>query len=82
MVQHEAAYPLATRLAAPVIPADRRQAIIAKIEPEIDIAGTKYVAVVAQMRALPLNDFGDVVASIEHERHEILGAIDFLISGY
>ena len=82
VLQHAVGNPLQTRLAAPLIPVERRSSVMEKVEPLVDVAGVAYVAVVSQLRALPLSDFGEVVGSAETSYYALQGAIDFLINGY
>lgn len=82
VLQHAVANVLETRLAAPMIPADRRKRLIEKIEPTIEVDGIPHVAVVSQLRALPVSDFGDVRATATHESQALVNALDFLVTGY
>lgn len=82
VIQHAAGNVLETRLAVPLMPAARRQRLMEKIEPVIAVDGVEHTAVVAQIRALPLADFGKVVASAASDHYALQNALDFLVAGY
>lgn len=81
-LQHAAANVLETRLAVPLIPAKRRRGLIDKVEPLLSVDGEPYVAVVSQIRAIPLTDFGEVRASAKAQDQALTNALDFLVTGY
>jgi hypothetical protein len=81
-LQHAVANELETRLAVPLIPAERRKRLMAKIEPVIRVEGAPYVAVVSQVRAVPLADFGDVLTNAQSDDRAFIDALDFLVTGY
>lgn len=81
-IQHAVANVLETRLAVPLIPAKRRQGLMGKVEPLVSVDGEPYVAMVSQMRAIPLADFGEVRASAKDQDQALTNALDFLVTGY
>ncbi|MBX3509427.1 MAG: CcdB family protein [Parvibaculum sp.] len=73
---------LNTRLVAPLAPARLYQGVIPRLNPVIEIAGEPHVILTHHMAALPARLLAaPPVASAEAHRHDIIAAVDFLVSG-
>jgi toxin CcdB len=54
---------------------------IKSLTPLVDMDGQKYLMLVPQLAGISLNDLGPEVASVARHRNEIIGAVDFLVTG-
>jgi toxin CcdB len=54
---------------------------IKNLTPVLDVDGQKFIMLVPQLAGISLEDLGPEVASAAQYRNEILGALDFLITG-
>jgi toxin CcdB len=72
---------LATRVVAPLIPADRYGPRLDWLNPTVHIGEIEYVVSIAELAGVPASIIGDPVASAESKRHEVISALDFLFTG-
>ena len=73
---------LRTRVVVPLV---KRTAVgrkpIKNLTPVLDVDGQKFVMLVPQLAGISLSDLGPEVASVAQYRNDIIGALDFLITG-
>jgi len=72
---------LATRVVAPLIPADRYGPRLDWLNPTVRIGDMEYVVSMAELAGVPASVIGDTVASASRKRDEVLSALDFLFTG-
>lgn len=72
---------LATRVVAPLVPAAAFGPPAARLNPVFRIGSRNYVMDTALLAGVPANILGDRAASLADRSAEILGALDFLVSG-
>jgi len=72
---------LGTRLVAPLVAAAHFGPAATRLNPEFRIGNRKYVMDTALMAGVPRNLLGEKAASLAERSVEILGAVDFLVSG-
>ena len=82
-VQADVMETLPTRLVCPLrrredSPSDP----IERVHLPVTIDDVEYVVFVTELTAIPSSVLGGVVASLKHRRHEIVAAIDLLITGF
>lgn len=80
-VQADLLSDLATRIVVPLIPATQFGAPLQRLNPVFRIGKRNYVMATAEMAAISRKDIGVRVESLRTHSHDILNAIDFLISG-
>lgn len=80
-VQSDLIEPLATTVVVPLIPAVHFSPI-SHLNPRFEIEGTEVVMSTAEIAGVPKSAIGEWVCSLEDRRSEIVGALDFLISGF
>ncbi|GAK25772.1 CcdB family protein [Serratia liquefaciens] len=82
-VQSDLIDALSTRLVIPLYPmAKVRTPISARLCPEIEVNGERYLAMTHEMASIRLSQIGDIAGSANEQRNQIKGAIDFLIDGF
>ena len=72
---------LGTRLVAPLVPAAEFGPAATRLNPGIRIGNRNFVMDTALMAGVPSKLLGDKVVSLADRSAEILGAVDFLVSG-
>ena len=72
---------LETRVVAPLIPADRYGPRLDWLNPTVRVGKIEYVVSMAELAGVPAFIIGDPVDSAESKRHEVISALDFLITG-
>jgi toxin CcdB len=76
---------LATRVVIP-LRSRRSQGLqlrpIARLIPEVEVAGKKYLVMTPEMASIPSGELGGIVADLSASRAEILGSIDLLLTGF
>jgi toxin CcdB len=72
---------LATRVVAPLIPAERHGPKLDWLNPTMRIGKTEYVVSVPELAGVPASLTGRRVASAASQRHEVISALDFLFTG-
>jgi len=73
---------LATRLVVPLVAASDFGTPIERLNPVLRIGNRSYVMATAEMAAVPRKSIGEKAATLEAQSAVILGAVDFLISGF
>lgn len=73
---------IGTRLVAPLVRQPLFGARLSHINPEFEIAGEPVVMSAGDLAAVSVRELREHVADLSHARGAILGAIDFLITGY
>jgi toxin CcdB len=74
---------LNTRLVIPLSPVGSfNNQLIKNVNISIRIQNKDYILLTQQMAAIPEHMLGDEVVCCEEQRHDILGCIDFLITGF
>jgi len=72
---------LGTRLVAPLVPAAEFGPAASRLNPVFRIGNRKLVMDTALMAGVPRSLLGEKVASLADSSTDILGAVDFLVSG-
>ena len=72
---------LGTRLVAPLAPAARFGPPASRLNPVLRIGSRNFVMDTALVAGVPANQLGDRVASLGERSADLLGALDFLVSG-
>jgi len=72
---------LDTRLVAPLVPAAEFGPVATRMNPEFRIGNRKFVMDTALMAGVPCKLLGEKVVSLADRSADILGAVDFLLSG-
>lgn len=81
-VQSDLLSDLETRVVVPLCPASAvRGKPLRGLTPILQIEGASYILLTPQLAGIPRSELGAVVASVEHNRFEIIAAIDFLVTG-
>jgi len=81
-VQSDLLEGLSTRVVIPMLAAQRDDAVrIGRLMPEFEIEGSTVTLVTPQLAGVPCAILGQPVASLAQRRHEIIAALDVLISG-
>jgi len=78
-VQNDLLDDLRTRV---VVPLGVGMSPIRHLNPTFEIEGKKVVMSTADMAGVSLKACGKKVCSLEHKRHEIIDALDFLVHGF
>ena len=72
---------LGTRLVAPLVPAARFGPPASRLNPVFRIGHRNFVMDTALIAGIPATQLGEAVASLGERSVDILGALDFLVSG-
>lgn len=81
-VQNDLLRELATRVVVPLRPlSGSREKPIRTLSPIVEIEGEPYAMVTPQLAGISRTELGPVIAHLEAHRFEIVGALDFLITG-
>jgi toxin CcdB len=82
-VQTELLDELQTRV---VIPLTKAASLSRKplryLTPGLTFEGAAYVLMTPQLAGVARSELGDPVGSVAHQRHEIMAALDFLLTGF
>lgn len=81
-VQHDLHKKLATRTVIPLVPFFSADMEIKKLCPRFKVMGQDVAMSTPEMAGYPVCDLGIKVMSLAENRTEILGAVDFLLSGF
>jgi toxin CcdB len=74
---------LATCVVAPLAPLSQHaQSAMTRLTPIISIAGKDYLMQTQQLSAIARKQLGKTVGDASANSHEIIAAVDFLISGF
>ncbi|MBW7925854.1 MAG: plasmid maintenance protein CcdB [Burkholderiales bacterium] len=80
-VQSDLLESLATRVVVPLGEADAKRPPVGGLMPVFEIDGRAVVMRTSEITGIACRIVGERVASLEHRRHEIVAALDVLISG-
>jgi toxin CcdB len=72
---------LGTRLVAPLVPVARFGPLASRLNPVVRIGSRNFVMDTALVAGIPATQLGERVASLQARSAELLGALDFLVSG-
>ncbi len=72
---------LGTRLVAPLVPAARFGPPASRLNPVLRIGARNFVMDTALVAGIPATQLGERVVSLSERSPELLGALDFLVSG-
>jgi len=78
-IQNDILKDLSTRVVIPMIK-DIPSARI--LNPRFTINDIEVILSTSELASIPLNNIGEKVCSLEKSREEIIGAVDFLITGF
>jgi toxin CcdB len=82
-IQSDVLADLGTRLVVPLRLEEKfHEIMIKKLHVPIIIGDISYLAFVSEMAAIPLDKLGPHSGSASSERTELIGAIDFLVTGF
>ena len=81
-VQHNLHRNLATRSVIPLVLTFSGNEEIKKLCPRFSVIGKDVIMSTPEIAGYPVRDLGSKVMSLADHRTEILGAIDFLLSGF
>ena len=74
---------LATCVIAPLAPLNQHiQPAMTRLMPVLTVAGEEYLMLTMQLSAIARKQLGKVVGDASANSHEIIAAVDFLISGF
>jgi toxin CcdB len=74
---------LATCVVAPLAPVSQHaQTAMTRLSPVISVAGEDYLMQTMQLSAIARKQLGKAVGDASANSHEIIAAVDFLISGF
>ena len=72
---------LQTCVVVPLTVADKNKAI-SRLTPILNVNGTDYLMLTPQLAGIMRKELGKPVTTISDSRNEIIGAIDFLVTGF
>ena len=82
-VQSDFLSALDTRLVIPLVPsAVMGNRVICNLNPSVKVEGRDFVVLTQQMAAVPKTMLGSSIERVEVSRTDILGSIDFLVTGF
>ena len=82
-IQNNLLTQLETRVVIPMFhKKTSRMKAMAQLTPEFEIEGKKVILMTPQMAGIALENLGEVVGDLSKHRNEIVGAIDFLVTGF
>ena len=81
-VQSDLLESLNTRVVIPLyIPAAAEDGIIGTLTPRIEVEHTSYIAMTPELAGIPRKSLGAPVGNLSHRRHDIIAALDLLLTG-
>lgn len=72
---------LSTRVVAPLLPLAQFAKPASRLNPVFDIAGQRVVMVTQFMAAVPLSELKQRTGKLANRHHEVVAAVDVLLSG-
>jgi toxin CcdB len=82
-VQSDLLADLATRVVVPVFRrSDTLRNSVSRLTPEITIDGEPCLLMTAQISGIAVGELGPAVGNLAAHRDEIIGAVDFLVTGF
>lgn len=70
-----------TRFVVPLLPAAQAERAT-RLHPVFEVRGGAHIMVTQLAAAVPVHVLGRPVASLDHEHHAIMNALDMLLTGY
>ncbi|MEK7816200.1 MAG: CcdB family protein [Pseudomonadota bacterium] len=81
-VQSDLLSGLVTRVVVPLVRASEMRKPAAHLNPQFTIQGAKVVMSTVELAGVPVEVLGDKVGSLKSRRDDIIGALDFLFTGF
>jgi toxin CcdB len=82
-VQAELLSDLQTCVVVPLTAADKnKDKTISRLTPIVTVDGTEYLMLTPQLAGIMRKELGKPVTTLSDARNEIIGAIDFLVTGF
>lgn len=78
-IQHNPLDNLSTRVVIPLV-GDIKP--LSHLNPIVEVGGMKVVLSTAEMASVPVTILGEKVASLAEFRQDIVGSVDFMITGF
>ncbi len=72
---------LTTRVVAPLLPLRSLGKPIKRLNPTFTIAGRRFALAAQYVATIPLAELGAPTANLGAHRHEIIGAVDVVLTG-
>lgn len=72
---------LPTRLVAPLVRSSALKVPATRLNPVMTVAGERAVMLTQQLSAVSRTSLTERVTHLNHERHRIIAAVDFLLAG-
>jgi toxin CcdB len=73
---------LSTRVVVPLVAASAMGKAIKHLNPEFKIRNATVFMSTAESAGIPVRSLGEKVTSLKDRRHEIMAALDFLLTGF
>lgn len=81
VLQSDLLHAMCTRVVLPLLPAGKAAQPASRLNPEITWEAARLVLMPQLMATLSLDELGEIVGSLQHERDRILRAMDMLLTG-
>lgn len=83
-VQAELFSTLNTRIVVPLrpVPSSSAPTLLSRLNPEFTIEGGAYYMSTPELSAISVGRFGPRITNFEHQRQDIIDALDFLLQGF
>lgn len=81
-VQSDVLRNLATRVVVPLLTVSAMGRPAKHLNPRFNVEGITVIMSTAELAGINVRDLGQKVASLKQHREEIVGAIDFLFTGF
>ncbi|WP_368028999.1 CcdB family protein [Arcobacter sp. s6] len=78
-IQNDILKNLSTRVVIPLVVSSKS---INLLNPKYTISGITVALSTAEIASIPMEIFGNKICSLKDKREEIIGAIDFLVTGF
>ncbi len=80
-IQSELLDALASRVVVPLyVPAALHDGILTQLMPGMEVDGASYIAVTPELAGIPRKVLGEPVGDLSHRRHDIVAALDLLLT--
>ncbi len=73
---------LRTRVVVPLVPVERFAKPMTRLNPIFEIDGQRLVMATTDLAGVDSRALGEVVGTLKDRHYEIIGAVDFLLSGF
>ncbi|TMJ03530.1 MAG: plasmid maintenance protein CcdB [Alphaproteobacteria bacterium] len=80
ILQSDRAASFSTVIAAPLVPVGATFER-SRLQPVVDVAGSRYFIFIERLAAIPISSLGEVVTTAAESRYEITAALDMLFTG-